>query len=123
MNAGASGLASAVIPMAKAFGLRVITTVLGEQKVKEVAYLNADRVVDTTKEDIAEIRSFAKRYAIEIIPEIDFPGHNHGALSLHPELRCLPDSYGNEICLGGEASMAFVKARYDEALELCPESK
>lgn len=55
MNAGASGLASAVIPMAKAFGLRVITTVLGEEKVKEVAYLNADRVVDTTKEDIAEV--------------------------------------------------------------------
>ncbi len=55
MNAGASGLASAVIPMAKAFGLRVITTVLGEDKVKEVAYLNADRIVDTTKEDIAEV--------------------------------------------------------------------
>lgn len=55
MNAGASGLASAVIPMAKAFGLRVITTVLGQDKVKEVAYLNADRVVDTTTEDIAEV--------------------------------------------------------------------
>lgn len=55
MNAGASGLASAVIPMAKAFGLRVITTVLGEEKVKEVAYLHADRVVDTTKEDIAQV--------------------------------------------------------------------
>ena len=55
MNAGASGLASAVIPMAKAFGLRVITTVLGEDMVKQVAYLNADRVVDTTVEDIAEV--------------------------------------------------------------------
>ena len=55
MNAGASGLASAVIPMAKAFGLRVITTVLGQDKVEEVAYLNADRVVDTTKENIAEV--------------------------------------------------------------------
>ncbi len=55
MNAGASGLASAVIPMAKAFGLRVITTVLGRDKVREVAYLNADRVVDTTIEDIAEV--------------------------------------------------------------------
>ncbi|MBQ5927446.1 MAG: NAD(P)H-quinone oxidoreductase, partial [Clostridia bacterium] len=55
MNAGASGLASAVIPMAKAFGLRVITTVLGQEKVEEVAYLNADRVVDTTKEDISEV--------------------------------------------------------------------
>ena len=28
MNAGASGLASVIIPMAKAFGIRVITTVL-----------------------------------------------------------------------------------------------
>lgn len=55
MNAGASGLASAVIPMAKAFGLRVITTVRGADKVQEVAYLNADRVVDTTAEDIAEV--------------------------------------------------------------------
>lgn len=55
MNAGASGLASAVIPMAKAFGLRVITTVLGADKVKEVEYLNADRVVDTTVEDIAQV--------------------------------------------------------------------
>ena len=55
MNAGASGLASAVIPMAKAFGLRVITTVLGEEKVREVAYLNADRVIDTTREDIAKV--------------------------------------------------------------------
>lgn len=55
MNAGASGLASAVIPMAKAFGLRVITTVLGAKKAEEVEYLHADRVVDTTKEDIAEV--------------------------------------------------------------------
>ena len=55
MNAGASGLASAVIPMAKAFGMRVITTVLGDEKVKEVAYLKADRVVNTEKEDLAEV--------------------------------------------------------------------
>ena len=55
MNAGASGLASAVIPMAKAFGLRVITTVLGKEMVEKVAYLNADRVVDTTCENIAEV--------------------------------------------------------------------
>lgn len=55
MSAGGSGLASAVIPMAKAFGLRVITTVRGERKVREIAYLNADRVVDLTKEDIAEV--------------------------------------------------------------------
>ncbi len=55
MNAGASGLASAVIPMAKAFGLRVITTVLGKEMVEKVSYLNADRVVDSTSENIAEV--------------------------------------------------------------------
>ena len=55
MNAGASGLASAVIPMAKAFGLYVITTVLGPEKVKAVSYLNADRVVDTLNENIIDV--------------------------------------------------------------------
>ena len=55
MNAGASGLASAVIPMAKAFGMRVITTVRGQHKIDKIAYLNADRIVETTTEDIAEV--------------------------------------------------------------------
>ena len=53
MNAGASGLASVIIPMAKAFGVRVITTVLTEEKAESIRHLNADRVVVTTKEDIA----------------------------------------------------------------------
>ena len=71
MNAGASGLASAVIPMAKAFGLRVITTVLGQDKIKEVAYLNADRVVDTTVEDIAEVLKEEERNGTPVNLAID----------------------------------------------------
>lgn len=55
MNAGASGLASVVIPMAKAFGVRVITTVLTEEIANSIGHLNADRVVVTSKEDIAEV--------------------------------------------------------------------
>ncbi len=55
MNAGASGLASVIIPMAKAFGIRVITTVLTEQIANNIKHLNADRVVVTTKEDISEV--------------------------------------------------------------------
>lgn len=55
MNAGASGLASVIIPMAKAFGIRVITTVLSEEIAKNIQHLKADRVVVTTKEDIAEV--------------------------------------------------------------------
>lgn len=55
MNAGASGLASVIIPMAKAFGIRVITTVLGAEKAASIRHLNADVVVDTTTEDIVEV--------------------------------------------------------------------
>ena len=55
MNAGASGLASVIIPMAKAFGVRVITTVLSEEIAENIQHLKADRVVITSKEDIAEV--------------------------------------------------------------------
>ena len=55
MNAGASGLASVIIPMAKAFGIRVITTVLSDEIKDSIKHLNADRVVVTTKEDISEV--------------------------------------------------------------------
>ena len=53
MNAGASGLASVIIPMAKAFGVRVITTVLTDEIAQSITHLGADRVVVTTKEDIS----------------------------------------------------------------------
>ena len=55
MNAGASGLASVIIPMAKAFGVRVITTVLTEEIADKIKHLGADRVVVTTKEDVASV--------------------------------------------------------------------
>ena len=55
MHAGASGLASVIIPMAKAFGVRVITTVLSDEIAKSIAHLNADVVVNTKKEDISEV--------------------------------------------------------------------
>ena len=53
MNAGASGLASVIIPMAKAFGVRVITTVLTDEIAEKITHLGADRVVVTDKEDIS----------------------------------------------------------------------
>ena len=55
MNAGASGLASVVIPMAKAFGIRVITTIIDEDKRAAVEKTGADIVVNTTTEDIVEV--------------------------------------------------------------------
>lgn len=55
MNAGASGLASVIIPMAKAFGLRVITTVLTDEIKQSIQHLNADIVVNTSTESIASV--------------------------------------------------------------------
>ncbi len=55
MHAGASGLASVVIPMARAFGARVITTVLSEEIAASIAHLHANRVVVTPKQDIAAV--------------------------------------------------------------------
>lgn len=55
MHAGASGLASVVIPMAKAFGLRVITSVLSDEIAEKIKPLGADLIVNTTKQDIAEV--------------------------------------------------------------------
>lgn len=55
MNAGASGLASVIIPMAKAFGIRVITTVLSDEIADSIKHLKADVVVNTRKQDIVEV--------------------------------------------------------------------
>ena len=55
MHAGASGLASVVIPMAKAFGARVITTVISDENIDRISHLGADIVVNTKKTDIAEV--------------------------------------------------------------------
>jgi len=55
MHAGASGLASVVIPMAKAFGARVITSVLSDEIAASIQHLGADVIVNTRKENIADV--------------------------------------------------------------------
>ena len=55
VTGGNSGLASVMIRMAKAFGLRVITTVREEAKAAAIAGLGADVIVDTKKEALAEV--------------------------------------------------------------------
>ena len=55
MHAGASGLASVVIPMAKAFGLRVITSVRNAGKKRAIADLGADVIIDTSRESVPDI--------------------------------------------------------------------
>ena len=54
MQAGASGLASVVIPMAKAFGVRTLTTVLDDAAAESIRELGADRIVVTGRESLVD---------------------------------------------------------------------
>lgn len=53
--AGASGLASVGIPMAKAFGGYVITSVLSAEIKEKIAHLGADVIIDSSCQDTAEV--------------------------------------------------------------------
>lgn len=53
--AGAGGLASVGIPMAKSFGAYVITSVLDEEKRAAIAPLHADVVINMQSEDTVEV--------------------------------------------------------------------
>lgn len=53
--AGASGLASVGIPMAKAFGAYVITSVLTDEIAEKIAPLQADRVIVSAREDTTQV--------------------------------------------------------------------
>lgn len=55
MHAGASGLASVVIPMAKAFGIRVITSVIQDDAIAYAKSRGADIVIDSRKEAVADV--------------------------------------------------------------------
>ena len=53
--AGASGLASVAIPMAKAFGAKVITSVLTDEIAEKIAPLGADVIINSTTQCVEEI--------------------------------------------------------------------
>ena len=55
VTAGASGLSSVLIPMAKAHGARVITTVRKDAQVDAIAHLKPDLIVNTSRQSLAEV--------------------------------------------------------------------
>ncbi|MBR5452259.1 MAG: NAD(P)H-quinone oxidoreductase [Clostridia bacterium] len=69
--AGASGLASVAIPMAKAFGARVITSVLSDEIKEKIAHLGADVVINSTTEDVAEILSNEEKNGTPVAVSMD----------------------------------------------------
>ena len=72
VHAGASGLSSVVIPMAKQFGLRIITTVRRDPEA--VAHLGADIVIDTRKDILAELLKKEEEEGIAVDIAIDCLG-------------------------------------------------
>ncbi len=53
--AGASGLASVAIPMAKAFGARVITSVLSDEIAEKIKPLGADVIINSATQPVEQI--------------------------------------------------------------------
>ena len=82
-----------------------------------------------TQEQIREIIDYAAAKGIEIIPEIDLPGHMLAALAAYPHLGCTGGPYevwgdwgiANEVlCAGNEETMVFLENVLDEVAALFP---
>jgi len=83
ITAGNSGLASVTIRMAKAFGLRVITTVRNAEKATAIQDLGADVIVDTSKENLADVLRAQLEQGFGIDIAIDCLGGAHLGECLH----------------------------------------
>lgn len=82
-----------------------------------------------TQEQIREIVAYAKERYIEIIPEIDLPGHTSAVLAAYPQLGCEDKEYkvanrwgviSDVLCAGNPASLDLFKDIMDEVCDLFP---
>ena len=82
-----------------------------------------------TKKQIRRIVRFAKDRNIEIIPEIEIPGHETAAIAAYPELGCTGMAvpvetrggiFENLICAGRDECFDFMTDVLDEVMELFP---
>lgn len=76
-----------------------------------------------TKQDIAEILAFADERFIEVIPEIEMPGHNYETRAAYPELACSLKDGGQdkwELCPGKESTYTFLENVLLEVIEMFP---
>ncbi|NLA24697.1 MAG: family 20 glycosylhydrolase [Bacteroidales bacterium] len=82
-----------------------------------------------TQEDIKEVVEYAKKRHINIVPEIELPGHALAALASYPELSCTGGPFVIEkrwgvfddiYCAGNDSVFIFLKDILDEVIELFP---
>lgn len=83
VTGGNSGLASVTIRMAKAFGIRVITTVRSAQKAQAISDLGADIIVDTSKQSLAQVlqEQLARGQGVDVV--MDCVGGSEMGQCLH----------------------------------------
>lgn len=82
-----------------------------------------------TQDDIREIVRYAAERHIEVIPEIEMPGHGLAALTSYPWLGCTGGPYSvwthwgisdDVYCAGKETTFEFVEEVLSEVLDLFP---
>lgn len=82
-----------------------------------------------SKQEIKEIVNYAAENFIEIIPEIDIPGHSQAIMSSYPELCCFPADFKvmnkwgtgkNIFCAANDKTYEFLKNVFKEIIDLFP---
>lgn len=83
-----------------------------------------------TREELKEIVAYAAAKHIEVIPEIDMPGHFSAAMAAYPEFSCNPDGVHRVETWGGvftdvlnvanPKAVRFVKDILDELMSIFP---
>ena len=82
-----------------------------------------------TDEEIKEIVRYANERCIQIIPEVEFPGHSSALLAAYPEYGCTGGPYQVEnrwgifpdvLCLGNDKIFDIYKAALQKIIELFP---
>lgn len=82
-----------------------------------------------TQEQIREIVAYAAERHINVIPEIDMPGHMIAAIASYPELGCTGGPYAvwtqwgvsdDLLCVGKDGTLRFVEDVLDEVMALFP---
>lgn len=78
-----------------------------------------------TQDDIREVVAYATQRGIDIIPEIDMPGHFMAAISNYPDVACSGmvgwgTTFSSPICPGKDSSLEFCKNVYREVMQLFP---
>lgn len=82
-----------------------------------------------TVDDIRSVVEFARIRGVEIIPEIDLPGHTTGILAAYPEYSCFGETvnlaaaggiYPIILCAGKESTFTLIETLLDEICPLFP---